>query len=876
MSIIALAAMSIVGVLQPMDLGPLAPGGRWLQTERLRAELRHLCNIGPFIDAALTAEGGGTATPVSLRGTHVLLLQHKRGDDAAVIVRAVDGRAPFSDTIWALFRPDGEMADAGRVGVGKEGTVRIHATMDGIYRLLLNSGPASSNAARVTVGAPRWAVEMLGLGSHLEDPLYYHSLRDFKLAGLNLDMLDFEGLRQEFMTDAGLAKWTAAVGKWGEHARRFQMRLMPAVDLGGTSYEVEAWKGCRPGLYVKHFENYPLAPCPLDTKGWEQVFQRRARAVAKLSAGNPYLVGVGIDPEMYQAWDYGHYMLSGTCFCDYCLGGFLRSKDKPLDILAQLKTGAERHQWVEQQGLMGDYDKYLEGETYKIAVNLREELHKINPRFLLCVYVLEIGNWFCRGLARGLGTPEAPVIDYAEATYFVGWVPGAQAQIQRFKDWGANVAYGGTLYYASYPPGDPNALAAQMYNFCMRGGGYWLWPGQEFHTSWDSVPTFRGVAAPQADYWHAMALANSEVERKMAAPATYESPLADIKPGTVFSVEPKPTEGWARPAVERLPLRLAGPTKLYFLAPARPGEVSVVVQAPGADNGASVKLVRPDGSVAAEASGELDEPTRLKAPGTGGVWALDVARGEMPLRDVGVRVEHAPPYVCTGAKALLQPTPKRGSLLAWWPLDEGKGEVAHDRSGPPPADGAVGNCKWAQDARGPVLELGGEHSRVFVPHNYNLDDLREFTLSARVKLRRLPVGGHGQSIINKGPEAPVQHFWWWIGYPPDYPLILEMGNEKTQWGTGFTSKPLTWEIDRWYAVAVACRWDGKQSVARFYRDGQFVGEATKDEEFHSAQYDVYLGAYWGGDMHGLDGFLSDVRILDKALGEAEAQDLTKP
>jgi hypothetical protein len=290
-----------------------------------------------------------------------------------------------------------------------------------------------------------------------------------------------------------------------------------------------------------------------------------------------------------------------------------------------------------------------------------------------------------------------------------------------------------------------------------------------------------------------------------------------------------------------------------------------VVQASGQDNGALVRLIAPDGQVVGEVEGELDEPHRLAAAPVSGTWRLSVERSSMNLRDVGIRVEHVPPYLATGEKAVLQPVQKPGPLLASWSFDEGKGDRVRDDSGVPAADGVASQCKWARGVRGTCLDFDGEKSHVRIRHNYSLDGLREFTLSAWVNLRRLPEQGHGASVVNKGPEAPVQHFWWWIGYPPSYSLILEMGNEKYQWGTSFASKPLEWELGRWYHVAVTYRWDGKNATARLYRDGELVGEQTKDEEFHAGDYDIIIGSYSSTNIHGLDGFIDEVKIYDTAL-----------
>ncbi len=870
---LTLLAVAAAG-LKPSDLGPLAPEVKWLQTERLRATLRHRCNIEPFREEVLAAPGG-PSRPVTLRGPHILLFSLAAGERAAVRIATREGANLFPQTIWALFTPAGEMAAWGEATSARPAVVRFEGQPPGTYRLLVNTGPASKNSCRITVRCDRWAVEALGYGAHQEDPLYYHTVRDFKLAGLNLDMLDFEGLRQEFVTDEGLARWTAAVARWAEYSRRFKLRLMPAVDLGGTEWEVQAWKDCRPGLYIKHYENYPLAPCPLDWRFWEQVYLRRGRAVARLSLKNPWVVGYGLDPEMYRCWHYGHYMLSGTCFCDHCLGGFLRSKGMSTDVLARLKTGAARHQWLRDQGLMQDYYGYLEAQMYKIAVRCRQELHKINPHLLLCVYVLEIGNWFCRGLARGLGTAEVPVIDYAEATYFIGWGDRARKDMAKFRDMGAHVVYGGALWYGGYPPAEPHALAAQMYNFAMQAAGYWIWPGNDLHRNWTRVPVHRGVPAWLPDYWLAMVMANREIERKMKAPAAYRSPLAVIKPGLVWSSRAKPEQGFEWRHVTFMPVHVSSPTRLFFWTPPNRSQVTVKVQALGPNNGARVRLVQPDGSPAGEVSGELDDVAELTLTADGRVWSIEIEPAGLPLHDVAVRIDGAPPYLCTSAAALLRPQRKRSDLLGWWPFDEGQGATAYDKSGPPTLDATIISGRWADGVRGRCLAFNGSDTRVLVPHFWGLDGLREFTLSAWVKLRSMPEQGHGFTVIGKGPEAPVQHLWLWIGYPPSYRLILEMGNERHKYGTSFVSQPLKWQTGRWYHVAATYRWDGKRAVCRLYRDGQLVGEGTKDEELHSGSYALSIGCYNRGRAHVMDGFIDEVRIYRRALSADEIKKIAR-
>ena len=124
-----------------------------------------------------------------------------------------------------------------------------------------------------------------------------------------------------------------------------------------------------------------------------------------------------------------------------------------------------------------------------------------------------------------------------------------------------------------------------------------------------------------------------------------------------------------------------------------------------------------------------------------------------------------------------------------------------------------------------------------------MDNLDEYTLGAWVSLRSLPTGGHGFTIVGKGPEAAAQHFWWWIGY--EHGLVLEVGGPQHRWGASFGTGRLPWALNHWYHVAVTFRSDGKTSTAAFYRDGRQIATSTKQEAFHSGSYDLFLGSYEG-------------------------------
>lgn len=872
----------LAGGAAPADFPSLRPAVEWLATERLRGTLFHQPNVEPLrpLQVMPTFPEGvpPEPAPLALRGWHHLVILPEEGR-IAFRLKTLEGRDPFPQTLYAVFDPTGQEIATGLVPPGEERQIELPTPAGGPHLVRLNSGPASANAVAVTVLNRHWSLDGRPRGRYGRSPLHYHFLRDLKLGGFNLAMIDVEGLAQSFVTDEGLAQWTALVKRWADYAQKVQLRLMPAIDLGGTKYEVEAWGDAPRGLYIEPQENQPLAPCPLQEVYWERILLRRGREVAKLSLGNPYLVGLGIDPEMYQCWSYGHYMLTGTCFCDHCLGGFLQQQNLSPEVFTEKPTGKERHQWLVDQGLMPKYDRYLEDEMCRIATWCREELHRINPNFLLCVYVLEIGNWFCRGLARGLGEEGLPVLNFCEHTYYsVGYDrPWLDRTIQGFRDWGASVIQGSALWDMHFPPTKPSFLAGHAYNLAVNAQGWWYWPGDRLHEDWTCTHAYLNQPAYFEDYWTAAAWANREIEKTMQQPGR-ASPL-DRAEEVPWRGKYSGAKGWqTEPNVLRsygepnCPVRVAGPARLYFAVPDRTSEFEVLALARGNDNGAHLTVRDPDGKTVGEVqvqgAGSIPEPRKiLVADARPGPWSLEIRElPGTPLRDVGLAVS-LPVLLSPTLETLLAPPVKKPGLIGYWPLDEGQGSIVGDASPPPAFDGTLQGGQWVPGRLGSALAFDGHSGGVSIPAEYPFHHLSTFTLAAWVKLEALPEPGNGASLINKGPEAPVQHFWWWIGYPPEYRLILELGSEKHRWGASFSSQPLTWELGRWYHVATVCESDGQRTTVTHYRDGERVGTETMEEGFHSGPYDLQLGTY--GGLHWLNGALDDVKLWDRALTAAE-------
>jgi hypothetical protein len=873
------------GLVWAADMEGLRPSARWLATERLKGTLFHHAVLKPpetlllapeseTARAAAGVRGPAGVAPLALAGRHHLLLLPASGEPIRLRLKTLRGRLPWESTVYAVFDPAGEELATGLVGKGREEEITVAPRGAGPHVLLLNPGPAANTVTEVSVLNGRAAVDARPVQAYRDGPQRRHFLRELKLGGFNVAMIDVESLPQEFSTAGGLEKWTLLVRDWAEAARRYQIRAIFAVDLGGTPEEVESWGDAPKGLYLEQDAKIPLAPCPLAKVYWERVLLRRGRAVARLARQNPYVVGYGIDPEMYQSWKYGHYMLGGTCFCDHCLGGFLRRQGLPADVLARQTTGRQRHDWLVQKKLWAKYDSYLEGEMAGVVAWCRDELHRIHPDLLWCVYVLDIGNWFCRGLAKGLGRPDLPVINFCETTYYgVGYDRAfLDGVLRRSRDWGANLLQGSAIWDLYFPPTRPAYLAAHAFNLGVRGEGWWYWPGDRLYDDWQVTHAYEGQPATFGDYWTAATAANREIDLAMAYPGR-RSWLDRAEPVPWRGKYNEQADGWTADSGVRncrqppWRLKLAAPATLCFAVPRRAREVRVTCRTPGPGNGAALSLIDPAGQEAGRRKGALDRPESIAAAAREGVWSLAVSPAAgLDLREVDLALEPGTIVSARRDQVLVSPT-KQPGLIAYWPMNEGRGSLVADVSQKVAYPGVLQGGRWTTGVAGAALAFDGRTGGVLVPAGEGLHGLSAMTLSAWVRLDALPQPSGGATLVNKGPEAPGQHAWWWIGYPPDYPLILELGSASHPYGASFGSRGLAWELGRWYHVAATMRSAAGQTIVAHYRDGQLVGTHRMAESFDSGEHELKLGTY--GGIHVLCGALDEVKIWDRWLEPGE-------
>jgi len=179
-------------------------------------------------------------------------------------------------------------------------------------------------------------------------------------------------------------------------------------------------------------------PNPLDETAWrEQVVKPALEAWHASKAKGTPISGVLIDLEMYGAKHMEVYHSACTFdlknFSEFC-----RLRLPELSEPEKIEPG-KRYAALVKASKLQDYYGFLEEKLSRITRSVEADIHREAPD-LLIGYLQHFDNWFFRGMTRGLGTPEMPVIAFGENTYYGynGDAPFEVAALARRK---ANVLY---------------------------------------------------------------------------------------------------------------------------------------------------------------------------------------------------------------------------------------------------------------------------------------------------------------------------------------------------------------------------------------------------------------------------------------------------
>lgn len=647
--------------------GDAAAFMQWIDTRRLRGISYGFGFAGAMPNAGLAKAATPRSTPsgdkLHLRGESYFKILLEQGEEIRFDLSAAKGHSPFTPSIYALFGPEGKMLSKGIVEAGTSSEIRVPTEAPGIHTLLVNSGPASWNPFSITVRNAYWALDARGKSTYVGTPVSMHSLRDCKLAGLNIALMAAWQWGIHFKDDKGLAQWSDKLSKLCRGSQDAGIKLIPYIGWGCSKTDCDA-----AGDYTRALTRLSLRgpqPCPISREYWERSFLRRAIAIAKLSKTYPCVVGVGMDPESYYFGSWyakrlktvqerrragSIYMPYGgsreKCVCNSCFHGFLKSKGIAPPNLPE--DGNVRFDWIAKHKLLNDLCAYQRGELEKLMQSMRERVHAVNPDLCFAVLVLSASNtWFCQGLARGLGTSRVPVLDFDEGTYTPGYSTRAvQAKLGCYEQWGAQVVHGGCLWALKHPPHNAHFLSAQMFNFGMYGHGYWFWPGSmSVWRSGDGVRHYYSLSGYAEDYWKAIVLANCEIDKRLASPDTYRSRLERIERRHTIPEQPKDKNEWAlKPCY---PVHVYAGTRLCFVVP--PGRKSVrVVWGYREALGKQTLLVSVAGKerrLTANVHAEEANTAKFDVPSAGCTgWIELQPAAEQVAKCIGVKIEGAKPF----------------------------------------------------------------------------------------------------------------------------------------------------------------------------------------------------------------------------------------
>jgi len=231
------------------------------------------------------------------------------------------------------------------------------------------------------------------------------------------------------------------------------------------------------------------APDPIDDGFWTAQVISQCDAVARATAGSG-VTGMHFDMELYGGpivHQDGYAFSAGDVRAWQAAGG-----DAMLAAQWLAAAASERLDLIVDRGVLGDYFSRLTGVATSLATRCRDAARAVNPALEFMLYVPAFPNtWFYRGMIRGLGTRERPVI----VLTYDGWSRRATRILQSAGD--PLVHLGGVIVGHYTPDTFGRALTALS-----RGtDGFWFFTADDIATGNPMRPALHGTADA---YWRAI------------------------------------------------------------------------------------------------------------------------------------------------------------------------------------------------------------------------------------------------------------------------------------------------------------------------------------------------------------------------------------
>ena len=325
------------------------------------------------------------------------------------------------------------------------------------------------------------------------------------------DLEDVESMRGHFER-ARAAKLDAVLSSLGDGLLRDYTAgetprfLEPAADATGFFWFLGTFY--RNGVYeaggfepvTDAFGRTLQAPPPLDPRWWAEGIAPIVAGAARVAATHPNVGGVSIDTELYGTgrlmYDEGHgYEASGWAV----VVDALEAHAPALAMEASAVPVRRRLAWLVARGLSPFAWRALEDAVAGHARAIREAARAVAPDLELAFYVPYLrATWFYRGLMRGWGTSERPVVvlSYDAATPRVR---------DALADDGVHIRTLGGVLAVRLTARD---LETALHTAGATSDGFWLFQYRDFGPEADPAERHDPVDA----YWDAVRAAGERLE----------------------------------------------------------------------------------------------------------------------------------------------------------------------------------------------------------------------------------------------------------------------------------------------------------------------------------------------------------------------------
>ncbi len=199
--------------------------------------------------------------------------------------------------------------------------------------------------------------------------------------------------------------------------------------------------------------------------------------------------------------------------------------------------------------------------------------------------------------------------------------------------------------------------------------------------------------------------------------------------------------------------------------------------------------------------------------------------------------------------------------IAHWKLDETSGTTAVDSAGG--HHGTVTNATWTTGQLAGGLEFNSASDNVTVPHDATLSLTEAVTLSAWI-YKTGPLTGYKAVVVKASTGSDLNYF---LGTWQDQ-VVFGFSTTTDNW-QGYYSSSANLQAGTWYHIAAS--YDNAYDSVRLYLNGTLIDSFTTTLEPVTNNANLWLGRsaigeYWSGT-------LDDVRIYNRALGDADIADL---